>query len=188
MNIRPAVLMALFMACCTASSTQEIFPSIAIGKHVLKLGMDESTVLEQLGLDLHLESVSDPNPQVSDWMVMKKVDGLYQLAGEVSFSSHKLSSATRSWEVEESSSKSLFYALQDAVRSLETDGLRNCKVSTTSTTEMMDSPSGSGSGSVTTQAITMNCGVKRILITLQLSDLPDVDATSIHVMETLRDE
>jgi hypothetical protein len=53
---------------------------------------------------------------------------------------------------------------------------------------MEDSPSGKGSGNVSTNEIVMDCGIKQIHITLNLSDVPGVVPTSVNVRERLKDK
>ena len=112
----------LFLALCYATGfAQSSRPSITIGTHVLTLGMSESTVLEQLGTDLSLQRVGNSG---SGWTVAKKGDSVYRLMGSVYFdASHHLASAMRNWDVEDGSSKSLFYAFDAASKSVESDGL-----------------------------------------------------------------
>jgi hypothetical protein len=176
-----AVLTLTLALCCVEGSAQTVAPSITIGVHVLKLGMDENTVLAELKEGFQLQQISN-----SDWMISKKVGEYYHMAGEVSFTGHKLTTAIRDWDNGESSSKSLFYALNQATHDLELEGLTECQISTSTQSHLEDSPDGSGSGSIHKQEIMIDCGVKQVVITMFLSDVPDVNPTNIHVQERLR--
>jgi hypothetical protein len=184
MKARIAALSLLLMVWCAQGSSQRVALSITIGTHVLTLGMPESTVLEQLGTDLELRHLGAG--KVSSWMVERKVGSVYKIVGNVVFDSHGLTSAIRYWETDESSGKSLFYAVNEATQSLKHDGLTNCNLSTSSTSRTEDSPSGSGSGSTDTKEVVLDCGAKRIKITLNLSDVPGFVPTQISVTEWLK--
>jgi hypothetical protein len=146
--------------------------------------MQESTVLEQLGTDLELQHL--PGSASSSWLVSKKVGSIYKTMGNVTFDGHKLTTAIRYWEIEKSSSNSLFYAINDATKSLEHNGLTTCHLFTYGASQIIDAPSGGGSGSLDTKEILIDCGVKQIKITLHLSDVLGLDPSSIEVAEWLQ--
>lgn len=54
MKAHIAVLVTLLAVCYVPASAQTVTPSISIGTHVLTLGMEETTVLEECGDDLKL--------------------------------------------------------------------------------------------------------------------------------------
>ena len=128
MRAHAAILLLVLAMSCATGSTQTVTPSITIGTHVLTLGMAESSVLDQLGSDLELRHLG--TGKFSSWMVEHKTGGVYELVGNVVFSERVLSAAIRYWNVEGSSSKSLFYALNDAVNRAESDGYTTCTIST----------------------------------------------------------
>jgi hypothetical protein len=90
--------------------------------------MPETTVLEQLGADYHVYRVGESG---SAWLVQKDDGSIHEVVGEVSFEAHRLSSVERSWDVEEKSSKSLFYAIDEAMKNVEREGLTSCQITTT---------------------------------------------------------
>jgi hypothetical protein len=51
---------------------------------------------------------------------------------------------------------------------------------------MVDSPTGTGSGSFSTQEIFLDCGIKQVKITLYVSDSPGMTPTDIQVSEWLQ--
>jgi hypothetical protein len=177
-------LFILLAACSSSANALAVTPSVAIGTHVLTLGMPESLVLEQLGTDLHLQRL--PGSSSSSWLVSKKVGSTYKAIGSVTFDSQRLTTAIRYWVIEDSSSKSLFYAINEATKSLEHDGLTTCQVSTYGANETTDAPSGGGSGSLDTREIFIDCGVKQVKITLSLSDASGMAPSSIEVAEWLQ--
>ncbi len=184
MKARIAVL--LLVVCCAADA-QTVTPSITIGTHVLTLGMPETTVLEQLGTDLELYPIQHPgNGVTSGWIVSKKTGALKgELMGSVYFdASHHLWDAMRSWDVEDTSSKTLFYAINEATKSVESDGLTACHISTHDKSQTWTGPF--GTGSIDSKEIMIDCGIKKITIDLTLSDVPRMVPTSISVEEELR--
>lgn len=141
MKNRLSVLLLLLAVCLSAGFAQPVTPSITIGTHVLTLGMPEATVLDQLGNDLTLKHLSpgmQPNPPlpdsspVSSWLVEKKAGSRFVVVGGVSFKAHQLASASRSWEIDEASSKSLFtrLTLQAKVLSRRDSGIASYQPST----------------------------------------------------------
>ncbi len=184
MKVRVSTFLLLLAVCCASGRAQTVTPSIKIGAHTLTLGMPESSVLEQLGTDLKLRHLGTGS--VSSWMVERKVGSVYSVVGNVVFEAHVLTAAIRYWEIQESSSKSLFYALNDAINSAQTEGFNTCAIATNGGSQTMDSPTGEGSGSLNTREITMDCGPKRIKVTMSLSDTPGVVPMSIEVTEWLR--
>jgi hypothetical protein len=154
-------------------------PSVTIGTHVLKLGMDETTVLEELGRDFDMQNHS------GSWMAMPRFGHDNVPAGSVRFAAHKLTSAGRYWVVDENSSKSLVYAIHEATASLQRDGFTNCKISTSSESLVVDR-GGPFHGNVTHNSTDMDCGVKGINIFLSLSDVVGDAPVSIEVSEWLR--
>ncbi len=128
MTARIAVLSIFLATCVLPGGAQTVTPSITIGTHVLTLGMPESKVLEQLGTDLILRKYpagvrpsSAKYPPESAWGVQRKTESGFAIVGSVTFDDHKLSTAIRNWEIYDSS-KSLFYAVNEAMKSLEADG------------------------------------------------------------------
>lgn len=176
----------LFLAVlCVPGRAQTVTPSITIGTHVLTLGMPESSVLAQLGSDLELRPMGR-SPSGSSWGISKKTGPIYQPMGSVYFdASHHLTSAMSNRETEDTSGKSLFYAIDEATQSLEHDGLTECQISAGNKTQTEDAPSGVGSGTLSTRVILMDCGVKQVRITLYLSDVPGETPTQIEVTEFL---
>jgi hypothetical protein len=108
------------------------------------------------------------------------------MVGSVTFDDHKLTTAIRNWDIQESSSKSLFYAFNEAMKSLEADGLTACRIATYGANQMIDSPTGGGRGSLDTKEILIDCGIKQVKITLNLSDTPGMTPTDIQVSEWLQ--
>lgn len=147
--------------------------------------MPESSVLEQLGADLELRHMG--TGAVSSWLVERKVESIYKLVGQVVFdrNSHRLTSAMRHWDTDASSGKSLFYAIEQATQSLEHDGLTNCHLSNSAESRTEDAPTGNGNGSVNEKTVVINCGIKRINVTMYLSDVPGFAPTDIQVSEWL---
>ncbi|HUV69972.1 MAG TPA: hypothetical protein VMW15_09950 [Terracidiphilus sp.] len=180
-------VLPLFLAMCSAGGfAQAVKPSITIGTHVLTLGMPESTVLEQVGNDLTLRHLppgskqgDETNPPDSIWLVEEKTGNRFVLLGEVSFTAHKLSSVSRNWEIEISSAKSLFYAIDAASKSLEQEGFTNCQLSTVDRDYTVEN------GSISTRDVELDCGMKGTSISLSSSDAPDTVPTSASVMEWL---
>lgn len=185
MNARIAVLSFFLALSCAAGFAQSVPPSITIGTHVLTLGMPESTVLKELQGDFELRPDSGSTAQNSSWVISKRVGALFKLAGSLAFTSHKLTSASRNWDVDGSSSKSLFYAIVEATKSLERDGLTDCQISTNGASQMEQAPSGEGSGTMSKQEVLIDCGVKKIRIYLFLTDTPGVVPSNIGVLESL---
>ena len=181
MKIYISILSLCFVACSFAGHAQTVTPSITIGTHVLTLGMPESVVLEQLGSDL---TISHPKTDPTSWVVTKKAGSIFSALGTVSFTAHRLSDATREWyiDIDGPSSKSFFYAIDAASKSLEHEGFTNCQLHTFDNDYMSDV--GSGSGSLDSKSVILNCGMKRIDITLFLSDVPNT-ASDITVTESL---
>jgi len=181
MKIFITLLSLWFATCSFAGHAQTVTPSITIGTHVLTLGMPESVVLEQLGSDL---TISDSKTDPTSWVVTKKVGSIFSLQGTVSFTAHRLSDATREWsiDIDGPSSKSFFYAIDAASKSLEREGFTNCQLHTSDYDYMADV--GRGSGSLDSKSVILNCGMKRIAIALVLSDAPDI-ASDITVTESL---
>ncbi len=186
---------ALLVWCLTVGLAQTVTPSITIGIHVLKLGMPESTVLEQLGTDLILRKFpagvkpsSAKYPPQSAWMIQTKTQSGFTVIGSVTFDDHRLTTAIRNWEIQESSSKSLFYAVNSALKELEADGLTACRVATYGASQMIDSPSEGGTGTLDTKEILIHCGMKQVKISLNLSDAPGMSPSSIQVSEWLQRE
>lgn len=181
-----AVLPLFLAVCCVPGHAQTAPPSITIGTHVLTLGMQESSVLVRLGSDLELKPIGESSSG-SSWAISKKVGSTYQLMGSVYFdTSHHLTSAIRNWEVEDTSSKSLFYAISEATKSVESDGPAACNISTVNANQMIQSPSGGGTGSLDTKGVLIDCGSKQISIDLALSDAPGMTPSSIEVVEWLK--
>jgi hypothetical protein len=179
------VILPLFLAVlCVSGRSQTATPSIAIGTHVLTLGMPESSVLESLGSDFELRHLG--TGKVSSWLVEKKIGGIYKVAGNVVFDGHVLTTAIRYWEIDDSSSKSMFYALNEAMHSAERDGLTSCTIATYGGSQMIDSPAGAGSGSLNTREILLDCGLKQIKVTLTLSDAVGVTPSQIEITEWLQ--
>lgn len=187
MNARIAV-MALFLASiCTYGRAQQASPTITLGGHVLRLGMPESTVLEQLGGDFVLRNLpagtklswSERAPE-STWAVEKKTESGFVVTGMVAFDGHKLVSASHNSEAEVRSANSLFYAVDLASKSLEQQGYVACDLSTTDDGYTLEN------GSVSSKAIDLKCGSKGMSISLETSDAPDHVPTSITVIEWLR--
>ena len=134
----PALLLLLLAVCCTTGHAQTATPSITIGTHMLTLGMLESTVLESLGSNLELRHLG--TGKVSSWLVEKKVGEVYKVVGNIAFDGHVLTTAVRYWEIDDSSSKSMFYALNEAMHNAERDGLTSCTIATYGGSQMIDSP------------------------------------------------
>jgi hypothetical protein len=120
-------VLPLFLAsqCCATGRTQTVTPSIVIGGHVLTLGMPESRVLEQLGTDFVLrrfpagaKPAGAASPPESAWAIQKKVESGFDEVGSVTFDDHKLTTAIRNWDIQQSSSNSLFYAINEATKIL----------------------------------------------------------------------
>lgn len=168
---------AMFLVVCVACRAQTASPSVTVGTHVLTLGMPESTVLEQLGQDLRLQYLQ---PR---WYVSKRVGSAYEIVGHVTFDNHQLNTVTRYWEVNESSSKSFFYAITDAIKSIEHDGMTTCQISSSSETIPMDLPSGRVSN--VNEQVLLSCGVKKVTLLLHLSGTPEL-AENLEVIEELR--
>lgn len=184
MNTRLAVLSLFLALCCDAGFGQAVTPSITIGTHVLKLGMQEQVVLEQLGPEFNLRA--DRGSKGTAWSITKHPGSTFEPVGSLFFdSSHRLVSAMRNWEIDETSSKSLFYAINEATKSLESDGLTDCQISSNGASQMEQAPSGEGSGTVSKQEVLIDCGVKKIRIYLFLTDTPGVVPSSIGVTEWL---
>ena len=159
----------------------------------MTLGMPESMVLEQLGTDFILRKFpsgvkpeSRANPPDSAWSIQRKTDSGFVMVGSVTFDDHKLTTAIRNWDVQAYASKSLFYAVSEALKSLERDGLTACRIATYGTSRMIDSPTGTGSGSLNTQEILIDCEIKQVKITLNVSDAPGMTPTNIQVSEWLQ--
>lgn len=123
--------------CSLEGGSQTSTPSVAIGSHVLTLGMPESTVLEQLGTDFILRKLpagvkpigAATSPE-SAWAIQRKTESGFVEVGTVTFDSHRLTTVIRNWNIQESSSKSFFYAVNEAMKSLEADGLTACRIAT----------------------------------------------------------
>lgn len=127
MKARNAALLLTAILFCVPGRAQSK-PSIAIGGHVLTLGMQESSVLELLGSDLKLTSIWS-NRSGSAWGVSIKSGTVSQTVGSVNFdASHRLVSAKRSWEMEDPSTKSPLDAIDEAVKSLEGGQFASCPV------------------------------------------------------------
>jgi len=162
-------------------------PSVTIGTHVLTLGMNEAAVLGELRGDFTLQSISGSVAQSSSWTVSQKMGpDDFRMVGNVAFTQHKLVDAIRYWHPDEASSKSLFYAMNEAIQSLEREGLTRCQVSTSTAGRVEGSPSGDGAGSVNTKQIVIDCGVKQVTVMLNLSDVPGFTPTDVVVLEWLR--
>ncbi len=186
MNSRMLVALAIALS-PVAGSAQSASPSLTIGSHVLKIGMAESEVLEQLGSDLILRTASKvvgPGPELetaaapdSTWTVEKNLAGMFVVLGQISFANHKLLSVSRNLEVKSTSSRTLFYALDLASRNLEEEGFTNCQLTTVRGSYPVDK------GSVSAKQINLNCGMKGITIYLTTSDAPNFVSTAISVRE-----
>lgn len=155
--------------------------------------MTESAVLEQLGTDFILRRFpagvkpsTSATPSESAWAIQRKTESGFVEVGSVTFDDHKLTTAIRNWDIQESSSKSLFYAVNEAIKSLEADGLTACRIATYGSNRMIDSPTGAGSGSLDINEILIDCGIKQVKVTLSLSDTPGVTPTDIEVSEWLQ--
>lgn len=187
MKARIAAIPLLLAVACFLGHAQALAPSISIGTHVLTLGMPESTVLQQLGTDFTLRSFpqgvkasySKETPE-STFGVQKKTESGFVQLGVVSFDANKLVSAHRNWEIEITSSKSFFYAVDLASKSLEREGLTACQLST------IDNGYTRENGSVAFKEIDLDCGMKGESISLSLSDAPDMVPASLSVIEWLR--
>jgi hypothetical protein len=116
----------------------------------------------------------------------EKIGSTYKTAGIVEFDDHKLITAIRYWDIEESSGKSLFYAMNAATQSLQSDGMTACQANTNGYTKTIDAPSSGDSGSLDIKKIVIDCGVKQIRISLYLSDTPGTAPTSLEVTEWLQ--
>jgi hypothetical protein len=161
MKTRIFVLFLSLVACSATGFAQAVTPSITIGTHKLTLGMPEDIVLKQLGADLHLLQ-----NQSGYWSVLRQKGQVIEAAlGSVAFTDHRLSLATRTWEIDESSIKSLFYAIDAASKELEREGLTNCHISTTVKAFQ------AGETSTTSQEVEIDCGIKRVQISLDLADI-----------------
>jgi hypothetical protein len=177
MKARIAVLLLFLPVWCVSGRAQTVTPSITIGTHVLTLGMPESSELEQLGTDLQVYPIQDSGlkDSGSNWIVSQKRQTKDFIIADVHFdASHHLASAAHSWDIEKTSSKSLFDAINEATKSLERDGRTACHLSTYGTSERhfpAFDPEITG--------ILIDCGIKKATIELLLSD------SSIEVMETL---
>jgi hypothetical protein len=190
------LLLVLLAVCCTAGFAQTVKPSITIGTHVLTLGMSEMTVLEQVGSDLTLRKwppskfEGAKETPASTWAAQRDTKSGVVIVGTMDFDgNHVLIGATRRWEIEESSSRSLFDALNDAMSSVEKDGLTTCVVATNGRSRTLGSlTTGGHSGTLNTREILMNCGVKQIRLTLNLSDVSGMVPIQIDVFEWLRRE
>ena len=108
------------------------------------------------------------------------------MVDSVTIDDHKLTTAIRNWNIQESSSKLSFDAVSEAVKSLEADGLTACRMATYRANCMIDSPTGTGSGSLDTKEILIDCGVKQVKITLTLPDTPGMTPEDIQVAEWLQ--
>jgi hypothetical protein len=161
-------------------------PSITLGTHVLTLGMQESFVLEQVGADFRLESLSGTSTGEADWMITKKMGSLYSMIGELNFKNHKLMTVERNWDIDEASSKSLFYAISEATDDLARDGLTNCHLSSAGASQMITGPDGTSTGSLNTRKVLIDCGVKRMELYFALTDSPGMAPSSMQVQEILQ--
>ena len=193
MKSRIAILPLFLAVYCVAGRTQSVTPSITIGTHVLTLGMPESTVLDELGTDFIMRKfpsgvkpASAMNPPVSAWGAQRKTESGFVMVGSVTFDDHKLTTAIRYWDIQKSSSKSLFYAMNEAMQSLEHDGLTACQIAAYGANRTIDSPNSTGSGSLDTKEILFDCGVKQVKISLNVSDTPGMSPEDIQVTEWLQ--
>jgi hypothetical protein len=189
MNLRRLLGLLVIALSSTMGSAQSAAPSLTLGSHVLKIGMAESEVLEELGSDLILRAASKvvgPGPELSastpaesTWVVEKNLAGMLVVLGQVSFADHQLLSASRNLEVKSTSARSLFYALDLASRNLEEEGFTDCRLTTVRGNYTVDK------GSVSAKQINLNCGIKGITIYLTTSDAPTFVSTAISVREWL---
>lgn len=166
----------LFAACCAVGRAQAVKPSITIGSHVLTLGTPESSVLEQLGADLHIYPLGK-SPNLL-WVVQRDNGPEHEVVGEVAFEADHLSFPARIWQVEDNSSKALFYAIDNVEQDLERGGLTRCGLSAKDTDQIVQG------GSVSTKLVTLNCGVKRIEITLVVWNAPK-PGSNTEVLESI---
>ena len=187
MNQRRCLAFLIIAACSFAGLAQAATPSLAIGSHVLRIGMPESEVLEQLGADLVLRTVpkgvgpgpelAAPTPPESTWLVEKDLAGVMTVLGQISFASHQLISVSRNLEVKSTSAKSLFYAIDLASRHLVEEGFTDCQLSTVRGNYAVEN------GSVSAKQINLSCGTKGITIYLTTSDAPNYVSTAMSVRE-----
>lgn len=187
MKVCIAVLLLFLTVWCVPGRAQTATPSITIGAHVFKLGMKESSVLKQFGTDLEFDPIQHPvQGMASGWYVSRKTGPIPgELTGYVYFdASHHLAAAGRRWEIQDASSKSLFYAISEATKNLERDGLTACQISTHDASQILNSPS--SAGSVDMKEILIDCGIKQIRIDLSLSDVPGMVPSEIEVSEWLK--
>lgn len=179
MNTRIAVLPLFLAVCCAAGRAQTVTPSITFGTHVLKLGMQETVVLEQLGSDFNLRAIR--GSAGTTWTVSEHPGSEFKYMGSLFFdSSHHLAFAMRYWEIDDTSSSSFFYALESASKSLEGNGLTNCRVSTTEKDSSVV-----GGGNIHVKEILFDCGPEQVSIDQNLSKSADI-ISGIGVTERLR--
>ena len=194
MSFHTSVLSLLLPVCAAAAFAQDpVPPSVTLGTHVLTLGMRESKVLQQLGTDLEVTRlpaaagpVAPDTPPESTWTVEKKIESGSVPVGTLRFDNHKLTSAVRYWDIKDSSGKSLYYAVSEAIASLVKEGHTKCRISNYSKAQMADDSSGNGSGTRNSSGVLIDCGPKSVAISLTLSDVSGAVPTQVAVIEQLR--